>query len=310
MKLEDLLNEDVVDSYSVRVPTHLNVSKKQTKAVNLNIYRNLHHFHLDNQKKQFAQAVKPLIRDKPFAERVWIHYTIYAPRNGRLDTMNVGAIVDKYFCDVLVEAGRIPDDHYGHVVLSTFSFGSVCPMDGHAIATVNILKRRTPMRILLDQDDIQSALNAYVSEMNLPNATGEVEIIINNGDVEAEIIMESDETPTPEDKPKTTKRRGRPKGSKNKTTKEDADVEGPPEGSSDSSDSGGSQASEGNTESGDAGEETPAPAQTKKGNLFGDSDDEESSDSPTTSTEADAVPAETEDKKPVIAPKKTSIFDA
>ena len=310
MILEDLLRgHKVGDLYNVRIPIYVDVSKKTTKAVNLNIYRNLHHHHLNTQKKNFADEVKPLLRGKPRAQKVWIHYTIFAARNGRLDTMNVGSIADKYFSDTLVEAGMIEDDDYDHIILSTFSFGGVRPMDGHAIATVNILKESEPMRIMLDEDDIQNALNTYVKTLGIPGSTGEVEITINGDDLEAEVLMEGV-------KPKN--KGGRPRGSK--TTKptttikkpapekeEDADAtetrDNDSEGSSDDSDSGGS--SEPETEA-EKPETKPTEAESKASkNLFGDSDEKASSDSPTNT--------ETEDPKKVggqtVKTKKSSIFD-
>lgn len=322
------MSEIVVDSYSVRVPTYVSVSNSTIKPVNLNIYRNLHHYHLDRQKKEFTQAVMPLLKGKPFAKQIWIHYTIFASRKGRLDTMNIGSIVDKYFCDVLVKAGKIPDDHYEHVILSTFSFGGVDSMNGHAIATVNILERSQPMRILLDQNDIQNALNAYVSGMCIPNATGEVDITINNDfKIEAEIIIATDDDDATdeadqdqssnmtvaeedEDKPQPKKRRGRPKGSKNKPKEDDADVMESTEDSSTDSAGGGSEASEEPSETGET------KASGGKGNLFGDSDTEESSDSPTESESDNESDGEVETSEeeatdpPVMKAKKKSIFDA
>lgn len=114
----------------MRLPTYIDISKKTTKALNLNVYRNLHHHHLNIQKQNFHSVVKPLLRHIKRAEKIWIHYEIFAPRNGRLDTMNVGSIVDKYFSDTMVEAKKIEDDDYNHVVLNSFSFGGVCPLDG------------------------------------------------------------------------------------------------------------------------------------------------------------------------------------
>lgn len=297
----------------MRLPTFVNVSKKNTKALNLNVYRNLHYHHLDTQKKNFADEVKPLLRDKPRAEKVWIHYEIFAPRNGRLDTMNVGSITDKYFSDTLVEAGKIPDDNYEHIVLSTFSFGGVVPMNGHAIATINILKKEsTDMRILLDQDDIQAALNAYVKTLNIPNAeNATVELSINyddsdsdNDQIEAEVIMGNAPVKNKGGRPrKTTTARKKPTP-KEEESDVDTDSDGSDEGDSSDADSGGDQPSTDGAKEG-----TTEPAKERKsGNLFGDSDEEESSDSPTTS-EPEAETAK-EDGRPKLTKKKSSIFDA
>lgn len=305
MILEDLLAEKVVESYTVRLPSYVDVSKKLTKALNLNVYRNLHHYHLSTQKNNFADDVKPLLRDKPRAEKIWIHYTIFASRNGTLDTMNVGAIADKYFSDTMVEAGKIPDDSHQHVVLCTFSFGGVCPMDGHVIATVNILeKENEPMRVMLDEEDIQAALDAHVKTLGLPGATGVSLNVTDDGDIEAEVLMG-------EMKPKN--KGGRPRGSKTKTTPEKAtpneetadDSETDTEGSGDGADSGSSDESEVETEAGEvetAKDETEG--KTKRGNLFGD-EDGQSSDS----TKTSEAPAETSTASKVKAPKKSSIFD-
>lgn len=295
--LVDLIGQ-VRESYEVRLPSYVNVSKKNTKAVNLNVYRNLHHHHLATQKKNFSEMVRPLLRDKPRAEKVWIHYTVFASRNGRLDTMNVGSVADKYFSDTLVEMKKIPDDNQDHVVLCTFSFGGVVPMGGHVIATVNILEKESePMRILLDQDDIQAALDAYVKTLNMPNAEeASVEMSVSDdGEVEAEVIMGV--------KPKN--KGGRPKGSttrKKPTPKKEvkADVETAPEGSSDNVDSGGATEPEEVVEETAAEPEKPEETTTSK-NLFGGEEDESSK------TEEVKEEAPSQTLKPTK--KSASIFD-
>lgn len=308
MILADLLADEVVESYSVRLPSYVNVSKKNVKPVNLNVYRNLHHYHLSTQKKNFADDVKPLLRDKPRAEKVWIHYTIFASRNGTLDTMNVGSVADKYFSDTMVEAGKIPDDSQEHVVLVTFSFGGVVPMDGHTIATVNILKKEPEdMRILLDQEDIQNALNTYVKTLNIPNAEeATVELEVVDGEIEAEVIMG-----TAPVKNKGGRPRKKP-GPKPKVKEEEADApeesaDSSDEGSGSDSDTGGGDDQEAATEAGEesTAEETAKPEterKTKKGNLFGD---EESPSSDSTKSET----TEKSGASKVKTTKKSSIFD-
>lgn len=296
----------MVDSYSVRIPTYVHVSKKNQKAVNLNVYRNLHHHHLNTQKKNFADEVKPLLRDKPRAERVWIHYTVFAPRNGRLDTMNVGSIADKYFSDTMVEAGKIPDDNMDHIVLSTFSFGGVVPMDGHAIATVNILKESENMRIILDQEDIQNALNAYVKTLNFPNAEqAEVDLSIEDEEIVAEVIMGEAKPKNKGGRPRKTTTRKAPAKKQEDTDVEDTSS-GSDEGDSTDSDTGGSAETEDAAEAGEKESPEKPEAETKgdskKGNLFGD-EEEQSSDS--AKAEGDSPKSKT-----VVKPaKKSSIFD-
>jgi len=286
----------------------VNVSKKTTKAINLNVYRNLHHHHLNTQKKNFHETVKPLLRDKPKAKKIWIHYEIFAPRNGILDTMNVGSIADKYFSDTLVETGKIPDDNQKHVVLNTFSFGGVAPMDGHIIATVNILKE-LEMKILLDQEDIQNALNTYVKTLNMPNAeNATVELSIDydesaseNDQIVAEVMMGEAKPKSKGGRPKGSTTRQKPTPNKEEVTNA---VETNSERSGNGTDSGGSDSAETLTQT---GSEKAPKEKPNSGNLFGDSEDP-SSDS---IKETESGSTEKETPNPVkLSTKKSSIFDA
>lgn len=252
MNLNDLIKGyDVVDEYKIKIPTYVKVSKKLIKACNLNIYRNLHFYQLDQQKKNFKKEVEPLLKNKPFATTIWVHYEIFASRNNRIDCMNIGSVIDKYFSDVLVECGKIPDDNTSHLILNTFSFGGVCPMEGHAIATVNILKptESNPMKIILTETDITEIVSDFIKQstgfdpqnINLEfddddNLTIEMDVsfsgfseevnqleqmikpkmtLISHDEAKPETHHLDQPNKSEENKPKK-KRRGRPKGSKNK----------------------------------------------------------------------------------------------
>ena len=301
----------VVAEHTVRLPTYMNVSKKTRKALNLNVYRNLHHHSLNNQKQNFHEEVKKLLGGISKAQKIWIHYQVFAPTRGRLDTMNVGSIVDKYFSDTLVEAKIIEDDDYEHVVFNSFSFGGVCKMDGHTIATIFILEEEKPMRVLLDQDDIQSALTTHIETMGIPGATG-IKLSVDGDNIVAEVTFgEAEDAPAPK---KTTRKRRSP--AKTKATKPESEAEevnNEPtetagEGSGDSADTAEAERTEDSPED---GEKAPASkGSAKKGNLFGD-EENQSSESAETTTDGPAEEktpnADSEEVKPKA--KKSSIFD-
>lgn len=285
----------------IRVPTHVPVSKKVQKPCNLNSYRNLHYHHLNNQKQNFSDIIKKRLEPLPNMKKVWLHYTIYAARRGRLDTMNVGSIVDKYFCDALVEAGKIPDDSNQEIIFTSFSFGGVSPVDGYAVVKIIELKpakEREPMRILLDQQDVQAALDTYVQDMGISGATG-VSLYVNDDDnVEAEVIINgSDDNQNQAPK---KKKPGRPKGSKNKPKEPVNDAEANSSDDSDGANSGGSDASEANTETGPETTE----ATTEKANPFSEEE------TPFSEFEGKPEAEETTSSEPVTPKKKSSIFDA
>ena len=203
--------------------------------------------------------------------------------------MNVGSIIDKYLSDALVAEGKIPDDDHDHVIFNSFSFGGLVPMDGHAIVKIIELKPRKedPMRILLDQEDIQKALDAYAATLNLGMPTTGVELsVTDDGEIEAEVLMG-------ESTPKAKRRVGRPR---KEAANVEADSDDGDAGDSQGADSAGSDAS-----SSDA-EESSKTANPSKGGAS------EFSDSANETSEA---PAETtgDEKPPVTGKKKSSIFD-
>lgn len=293
--------------YTVDAPTYIQVSKKRTEALNLNVYRNLHHHYLDKQKKNFHAEVKTRLAELPHLEQIAIHYEIFAPRNNRLDTMNVGSITDKYFSDTLVEAKKILDDNYKHIVATSFSFGGIDRMNGHAKITIYELKKELPMRVLLDDNDIQIALENFVAEAGIAGATG-VEISTKDGNLEAEVLF--GDAPA-EDKPAPKKRGGRPRGSKNKAKVEETadandDTEADSTGNSDTGSDGVSEDPE--KAEGSKGKANPFEEKgTQSSDSAGKTEETEVSGDPEPEVkkeEKDETPGATATKA-----KKSSIFD-
>lgn len=272
--------------FTLKLPMRMKINKGgELESLNLNVYRNLHFYKLNYQKKAFQDFVKPLLLGLPSMEAVSLHYEINPKGGSRLDTMNVGSIVDKFFSDALVQNGIIPDDDYKHVVGNSFSFGSLHPTDPHVLVTITETKTReeTPMRILLDQQEIQTALETFVSTMGIQGASG-VQLTIIGEEIQAEIIVSSEglariapvraappdhdypSTETTEQPPK--RRGGRLPGSKNKP-KGDTNVAGTAQAGNDLFGSGAS----------DSGEEEDQDLETSGGDessnqgddLFGES---------------------------------------
>lgn len=113
---------------SIEVPTYLLMGKRNPKKVplNLNHYRNAHPQILNNMKKLFKETVSEDLKQYPQATvPVKITYTLHLPSRHKADIANILSIVDKYFCDALVELGVLEDDNYLFVPEITFRFGSV-----------------------------------------------------------------------------------------------------------------------------------------------------------------------------------------
>ena len=86
-------------------------TKEDRKVMlNLNVYRNLQHFVLNDIKTRFEP-----IRISNKNGRTWdsavITYHVCKKGNRRFDTMNIISVVDKFFCDWLVYNKWLPDDN-------------------------------------------------------------------------------------------------------------------------------------------------------------------------------------------------------
>lgn len=294
-------------SYQVVLPMRIASSKRKLDALNLNVYRNLHHRSLHAQKKNFSKAVKDLIKDVPFFEKVTLHYDIFTKTRRRLDIMNVGSIVDKYFSDVLVEEGKIPDDDLKHVLAISFGFGGMIKNE-HVLVTVTETKERDPMKLSmtanLSTEDIQEAVAAWV--------TAETGQAVEASDVNltedgATVVVGEDVAETAPAKPKA-KRRTKAQIAADKAKEEAANVEDTGTDSTAGDGSGTPEPAEEEAPDVEKAETAPKPekakADKKSKNLFGESPEESST---AESVEDDKTEDGTEE---TVKPSwKASIFD-
>lgn len=300
-------------------------SKKKKTALNLNVYRNLHHRSLHAQKKKFEELAKKLLRGIPQLGIINLHYEIFVGTKRRLDIMNVGSIIDKYFSDTLTEVGIIQDDDYKNIPMVSFSFGGLVKKE-HIRVTITEIKPRKekpPMRVLLDQSDIQTALTTYVGTLNIPNITG-VRLSHNDGEIFAEVLFGlGDDEPTVSENPEEVTEAPKPPRRKRRTKAEIAadklakvlepiakeeitDVAEVAEDGADNGGTGDASASEVATAS-DSVEETPTdPKEHSRKNPFGGEESQSSEGDPEPETPLDVPPVPEVAAKPE---KQGSIFD-
>lgn len=90
-------------------------TKKDKKcALNLNAYRNRKSFLSNDLKIMYKEIMGSQLKWKTFKTPIWITYTLHWAYKS--DLMNVVAVVDKFFCDTLVEFKCIPDDNIEHLI--------------------------------------------------------------------------------------------------------------------------------------------------------------------------------------------------
>lgn len=93
-------------------------------ALNLNVYRNMHH-HINNQvKKAYKELMRgQLVKMQPLKWPVKVKYHYYLRQ--KCDVGNIHAVVDKFFLDALVELGRLPDDNIQFVSGASYMFAGI-----------------------------------------------------------------------------------------------------------------------------------------------------------------------------------------
>lgn len=94
---------------------------KPTKKfwLTMNNYRNWHYQICNNTKVLFKKKIDPQIKALPDLTALWgpvaFHYVLFEPDKRSRDLMNYVSVIDKYFQDALVEAGKLEDDNLSFV---------------------------------------------------------------------------------------------------------------------------------------------------------------------------------------------------
>ena len=98
---------------------------EQKFKLNLNQYRNTHYIILNKAKIAYKELMKEQISRLPELSNISLHYTVYTKTKREFDLSNVCSVVDKFFCDALVELGKLPDDNIKYLSQISFSFGGI-----------------------------------------------------------------------------------------------------------------------------------------------------------------------------------------
>ncbi len=152
--------------WQVHLPIKVKLAAKNYFYLNLNQYRNAHYHTLNKAKTLFTESVLPLLKDIPPLIKCSLQYTYYAPSKRDVDVSNVCSIVDKFFSDTFVEAGKLIDDNYKYLDEVTYLFGGVDPQNPRVTVTI-IQKDIFPMKIIITQADLQQALVNHINQFGI-----------------------------------------------------------------------------------------------------------------------------------------------
>lgn len=128
----------------ISLPLSVPLSSKSKFILNLNQYRNKHYLSLNRAKVTFKELVQDAIVLLPEMDRVSLTYTVYPKTLQAFDVSNVCSVVDKFFCDALVELGKLPDDNYHHLAQINFRFGAVDKSNPRVEVLIEEVKCKSP----------------------------------------------------------------------------------------------------------------------------------------------------------------------
>jgi len=96
-------------------PLHVTIPRKTKKdrriALNMNVYRNIHHSVNGQAKKLYLEAVREQLECLQIQTPVEITYQVFKPTKRILDKMNVISVVSKFLLDAITELGCWEDDN-------------------------------------------------------------------------------------------------------------------------------------------------------------------------------------------------------
>lgn len=144
------------------LPLSVPTSKKKKFSINLNAYRNAHFYTLSSAKRFFTDLVQNQIESLPRYTEVELTYRVYPSSKRSMDIMNVCTVADKFFCDALVEAGKLEDDNYNHVTKVTGLFGQIDNKNPRI--EVDIYGVEEDMKILIDNKELMAIILAHLSD--------------------------------------------------------------------------------------------------------------------------------------------------
>lgn len=125
MKMRMKLTTTMTQIFKVCLPLSVNVSSKKKFIFNINNYRNGHFFVLNKAKQLLKEFIQPQLINIPKLNKIRLRYTLFKNDNRKCDVNNICTVADKFFCDALVEAGKLEDDNYDYLPLSVFRWGGI-----------------------------------------------------------------------------------------------------------------------------------------------------------------------------------------
>lgn len=187
--------------WTLSVPIKVPLSRKTDFHLNLNQYRNAHYQTLNKAKHSFTKLVTPIIRQLPKMQAVKLGYRLFPGSKRDMDTSNICSIVDKFFCDALVQNERLSDDHRKIVLEVNYSSDVPDKADPRVEVTITPVgeylfdppnKENESVQIIIVEAEIKEAIKkSILSQINVRNGMDiKIELKATRGDLGYQAIID------------------------------------------------------------------------------------------------------------------------
>lgn len=172
--------------HTVCLPLHVDLPTKKKRdrfLLNLNAYRNTHYFRLNKAKELYEELVNKIIADLPSMLKIELTFRLFMGSARSADLSNICSIVDKFFCDALVNSGKIPDDNYDVISSVNYQFGGIDKNNPRVEVSITpiVNAEDETMQITIVQSEIEDAITSYIKSQITVNDDQEISMDLRAG---------------------------------------------------------------------------------------------------------------------------------
>jgi hypothetical protein len=152
---------------TISLPIYVRLGKKLSSrfSLNLNVYRNAHFHELSNAKLKFEHMVWNSIANLPQIAKADLTYRLFFGSHRAIDISNICCIVDKFFCDTLVNQKKLINDNMDCISNINYQWGGVDTRNPRVEVTLSNIQTTedlAPMQITFTSQELEEMIREAV----------------------------------------------------------------------------------------------------------------------------------------------------
>jgi hypothetical protein len=154
---------------TISLPIYIRLGKKLADrfSLNLNVYRNAHFHILSNAKLKFEKLIAFDITQLPQIAKADLSYSLFFGSKRAIDVANICCIVDKFFCDTLVNQKKLSDDNMDSISNINYRWGGVDKLNPRVevtLSNIQTVEDLAPMQITITGQELEDMVREAVMQ--------------------------------------------------------------------------------------------------------------------------------------------------